>query len=59
MDTENGLKKNGDIIISKDTMTQGKRREVYGAIITPSGKEKCKLDASEKAWVLSALSKCQ
>lgn len=53
------VKKNGDVIISKDSIVQGKGREIYGAIITPSGKEKCKLDASEKAWVLSALSKCQ
>ncbi|HBR1352697.1 TPA: hypothetical protein L9L49_001128 [Klebsiella quasipneumoniae subsp. quasipneumoniae] len=53
------VKENGDIIISKDTIVQGKGREIYGEIISPSGKEKCKLDASEKSWVLSALSKCQ
>lgn len=53
------IKKNGDIIVSKDKIVQGHGREVYGVIIKPDGKEKCKVDASQSAWVLSALTACQ
>lgn len=53
------VKKNGDIIVSKDRIVEGRGREVYGVIISPSGKEVCKVDASQNAWVLSALSACQ
>ncbi|HED1838406.1 TPA: hypothetical protein ACIJ1F_003706 [Citrobacter freundii] len=53
------IKKNGDIIVSKDKIVEGHGREVYGFIIKPDGSEKCKVDASQSAWVLSALTACQ
>lgn len=52
------VKKNGDIIVSKDYLTESDGRKVYGAIISPGDKEKCKFDVSKFAWVLSALSTC-
>ncbi|BDS20528.1 hypothetical protein KAM546c_17890 [Enterobacter roggenkampii] len=53
------VKKNGDIIVSKDEIIEGKGRVGYGAIITPDGKEKCKFDSGIKAWVLTALASCE
>lgn len=53
------VKKNGDIIVSKDKIIEGKGRVGYGAIITQDGKEKCKFDSGVKAWVLTALASCE
>lgn len=52
------VKKNGDIIVSKDEIIEGKGRVVYGAIITPDDKEKCKFNSEKPTWVLTALSSC-
>lgn len=52
------VKKNGDIIVTKDKIVEDEGRITYGAIITPDNKEKCRFDASKFAWVLTALSSC-
>ena len=48
------VRRNGNLVISKDKIILGRGRITYGVIIDGNGKELCHVDTTDKAWALSA-----